>query len=77
MHWLFLLDLGRRLRHFYFFLGSHVYSLIYIMKGSQFVGLNELFSHAQKVIFLVGGLLHDVEESVLHDYFRRLQELFI
>jgi hypothetical protein len=47
------------------------------MKGSQFVGLNELFAHAQKVIFLVGGLLHDVEESVLHDYFRRLQELFI
>lgn len=47
------------------------------MKGSQLVGLYELFTHAQKVILLVGGLLHDVEESVLHDYLGSLQELLI
>lgn len=47
------------------------------MKGSQLVGLYELFTHTQKVILLVGGLLHDVEESVLHDYLGRLQELLI
>ena len=47
------------------------------MKGSQLVGLDELFTHPQEVILLMGGLLDDVEEGVLHDDLRGLQEFVV
>jgi hypothetical protein len=44
---------------------------------SQFVGLDELFAHAQEIVLLVGGFLDDVEEGVLHDDLGSLEELLI
>jgi hypothetical protein len=77
--WLRDLHLLLRSHYYYYGRGSEwvIVGVEYKVGRSKLVGLDELLAHAKEVVLLVSGLLHDVEEGVLHDDLSGLQELLV